>query len=385
VLQVIAVFLPQDRDIASLSLVCREVRERVLGAESAFWRARFKAEYDLPKGRSNEELRREYQIRTIVLRQAIDFKQEKSDHQTLWIEVIQTMLIEALTLPIESSTSKNWEKIRETLTRGRFLCYLKREHPTQVYCAVQLCLTSLALDSEVTKESCGRNDYDLGAVYSFKLPINGPLIDHELLDFTPFIHIHHFWQHHLMGSSENTFYESFSTLPDEQKPKSRKSYASHAYTPCQTYWLDMIVKLGTHLSQIDIMTLEIEHEPSERVWPDECNKIIPLLGGDGMQRTYFQGEQSTLGGDPANNPVFGFTELIARPYGDIPGWTRICFAICEGSSESDETGDTDDFDSHWVHGYEGLLLPGGRIMMGRWLDLKNMDASGRGPFIFWDL
>jgi hypothetical protein len=39
----------------------------------------------------------------------------------------------------------------------------------------------------------------------------------------------------------------------------------------------------------------------------------------------------------------------------------------------------------WVHGYEGVILPGARIMLGRWMDLKNMDASGRGPFIFWDV
>jgi hypothetical protein len=138
--------------------------------------------------------------------------------------------------------------------------------------------------------------------------------------------------------------------------------------------------------------LDIHITPDATFWPDNCNRIIPLYGGTETSRTYFRGTQSTLNGDPAENPVFGFTEAIAHPYGGFPGWTRIGFAICEqpdgSSDEEDEMMDIDDDDSddtyHWVHGYEGVILPGGWIMLGRWMDLKNMDACGRGPFIFWN-
>lgn len=40
------------------------------------------------------------------------------------------------------------------------------------------------------------------------------------------------------------------------------------------------------------------------------------------------------------------------------------------------------FDFHWIHGYEGVILPGGRIILGRWMDM--VDGLDRGPFIFWD-
>lgn len=149
------------------------------------------------------------------------------------------------------------------------------------------------------------------------------------------------------------------------------------------------------LSNTTIQTLDIHIEPDEHFWPDQCKRIIPLRNDPNTSRTYFRGTQSTLNGDPADNPVFGFTESIAHPYGGFPGWTRICFAICEQSDnisdEQDEMAmvvdadDGSDDNYHWVHGYEGVILPGGRIMLGRWMDLKNMDASGRGPFIFWDL
>lgn len=100
-----------------------------------------------------------------------------------------------------------------------------------------------------------------------------------------------------------------------------------------------------------------------------------------MHRVYFDGVQRIHGSNDAANPLFGFTERIAFPYGGIPGWTRICFAICEQSDI--DGGQVWQGDGHWIHGYEGVILPGGNIMLGRWVDLK--DTSGRGPFIFWDL
>lgn len=41
----------------------------------------------------------------------------------------------------------------------------------------------------------------------------------------------------------------------------------------------------------------------------------------------------------------------------------------------------EDFNS--IHGYEGVMLPGERIIIGRFVDLHN--TYDRGPFIFWDL
>ena len=99
---------------------------------------------------------------------------------------------------------------------------------------------------------------------------------------------------------------------------------------------------------------------------------------------YFDGVQRIYGGTgDVKNPLFGFTEPIASSYGGFSGWTRICFTICEDQDKDKMEVDVDHAEfSPWVHGYEAVILPGGRIMMGRWVDLKN--PSGRGPFIFWD-
>ena len=120
------------------------------------------------------------------------------------------------------------------------------------------------------------------------------------------------------------------------------------------------------------MNLHITNDP---FWPAECNKIIPMYPDKDKNRVFFQGMQGLYNQASERNPVFGFTEPIAYPYGGIPGWTRICFAIIPDGNE--------EYSSDWLHGYEAILLPGGRIMLGRWIDLKN--PTGRGPFIFWDV
>lgn len=129
-------------------------------------------------------------------------------------------------------------------------------------------------------------------------------------------------------------------------------------------------------------TLEITSQSDEMFWPDECNAIMPRM--EGTPQKYFSGIQSTYGHQSAENPLFGFTEPFASSYGGFHGWTRICFAICEQTSD-DEPDAWHGISNHWVHGYEAVIIPGGRIMLGRWVDLKEPTGSGRGPFIFWDI
>jgi len=71
------------------------------------------------------------------------------------------------------------------------------------------------------------------------------------------------------------------------------------------------------------------------------------------------------------------------PQQGIPGFQRICFLkFCR--SEYNEV----DLEQIWK--YEGCVLPGGRIIIGRWIHVSlhdNVNPSERlsGPFILWNV
>lgn len=110
-----------------------------MATDSTIWRARFRHKYDTPQGRSAGELKLEYKIRAIVLPQKIDFKQEEdSEQQHVWLQIIQTMINEALTLPGEIETSKTYETLQRVLSATSFLSHPKRAQPSELFCAVQL-------------------------------------------------------------------------------------------------------------------------------------------------------------------------------------------------------------------------------------------------------
>lgn len=138
ILQTITSLLSSDKDVVNFSLVCKEIWERVLATDSTIWRHRFSAKYDIPPGRTSSELMWEYQIRAIVLPQKVDFKQGDGEWQQLWLDVIQTLIQEVLTLPVEVENSKTYNTIQQVMTRSNFLSHPKREQPSELFCAVQL-------------------------------------------------------------------------------------------------------------------------------------------------------------------------------------------------------------------------------------------------------
>ncbi|KAJ5191152.1 uncharacterized protein N7498_010137 [Penicillium cinerascens] len=138
ILQHIASLMSTDRDLSILCKTCKEINERVMAADSGIWRTRFKEKYDLAKDRTSRELKPEYQTRAIVLPRKLDFKQAENEQQKVWLEVIQTMVKESITLPVQIEISKTYGKIREVMTQVEFLSHPKRNTPSDMFCAVQL-------------------------------------------------------------------------------------------------------------------------------------------------------------------------------------------------------------------------------------------------------
>ncbi|KAJ6002861.1 hypothetical protein N7451_005408 [Penicillium sp. IBT 35674x] len=410
ILQNIATLLPNDWDIFKLALTCKETKARILGPEgsnASFWRTRFEQKYDMPQGRTPQEVMLEYQTRSIVLSPKIDLGRCSYEQMNFWLEVIQTMLHEALTLPLPvGATSKTYEQIREAVHRTKFLSRPKTKNKMKgiwryMY-TMQLCLTALALDPAVSPPGY-RDDYNIASVYAFSgyfREFTEPFIQHGRLNILGLMEMRSFWARHLLSPVEGTFYNSFSSLAYDLKPKIRKTDGSNA-TDLSDSWIgyysclhplpssfrderrQTCADLDSHWEQVDTLSLEIESQTNEPFWPAECEELIPRCGSPDIKRLYFYGHQNTLSASrDAANPMFGFVEPMEREHGELPGWCRICFAICE-KTEGIEQSSWSSASSHWVHGYEAVIIPGGRLMLGWWIDMKN--TSGRGPFIFWDV
>lgn len=149
-----------------------------------------------------------------------------------------------------------------------------------------------------------------------------------------------------------------------------------------SWWVELEF---SHFMTFANMTKVLDLEPSQSLfWPEQCCEIIPLVGGSETARTYFNGKQRIHGStDGKANHVFGFTEDIDFAHGGFRGWTRICFTIVQAAEEDGGKPDLVMDSENWIHAYEAVITPTGRLMLGRWLDLK--DTEAKGPFIMWDV
>jgi len=86
--------------------------------------------------------------------------------------------------------------------------------------------------------------------------------------------------------------------------------------------------------------------------------------------------------------LYGRTHALPPQHG-IPGFQRISFVkFCY-----EVQADFQQYDPSQIWGYEGCVLPGGRVIVGRWMDLTGQDGDAiqdpvdefSGPFIYWNI
>lgn len=93
----------------------------------------------------------EYITRAIVLNAKVDPKEKdnEGEREQLWMEVIQTMLEEAVTLPSDSEESKSLECLRTVLKKVNFLSEPKKfEEAPELFYSLQI----VSWPREVSKE-----------------------------------------------------------------------------------------------------------------------------------------------------------------------------------------------------------------------------------------
>ena len=230
-----------------------------------------------------------------------------------------------------------------------------------------------------------------------------------------------FWKYHMVREHENTLYNAFSELEDYERPRwwseqlrqgSGKKLGKcwkGSYAYIERSEIDALRSGRADCEQIQDyfagedsafefqdMMLEVLPEGSEVNWPPAFEQVLrSLTPPKETAKTRAQKRSSTPDEVAQFKPLsFQFEgegcdvaeQFFAAgwlnplpPQQGIPGWQRMTMMKY---FESEDTGEIDT-DALWA--YEGVVLPGGQIILGRWW--SPTEGTGEemysGPFILW--
>lgn len=86
-----------------------------------------------------KELEHEYKSRAVILAHRMDFRGRKTNmKEEAWLEVIHDMLVESLTIPLQASGPKTYNRLREAMSQTNFLSRSKKQRSCLFTCAIQL-------------------------------------------------------------------------------------------------------------------------------------------------------------------------------------------------------------------------------------------------------
>ncbi|KAL5120293.1 hypothetical protein ACEQ8H_001851 [Pleosporales sp. CAS-2024a] len=407
--QAIAHQLDNDVDIARFRAICRGTNDAVDADNGSFWRARFRNKYALKDGRSNTLLKKTYQKRAKQLRRGTGYDFFRG-HKMLEMDV-------SFEGPCEVDEygrpwCKNQRALKKFVVESKILLSNRRAptargEPDSVHpllAAVKLMCSHFLFDLEDAKHNVFAVEESQRMVY---LATNAAPLYSGLgltqVNMEWMLHCLHFFRHHMMDEEVATLHTAMSDLSPMQKPSPWQEPLRKGSYTLGTHWkgtyafLDVpeITKLRRlPLDQIDgnyfcdknvdegkIQSLELEFvEGAQLEWPDIFEKRLHSLRNtvEPQSRTKPKGEPDSenlqfkgTGVDLDDDfNAIGWLNPLPVQHG-IPGWQRITFM-----KHFMDDFDQDEQDNLWA--YEGVVLPGGRIILGRWWyasENVNLNAS----------
>ncbi|TKA39328.1 hypothetical protein B0A54_10346 [Friedmanniomyces endolithicus] len=235
--------------------------------------------------------------------------------------------------------------------------------------------------------------------------------------------LHHinFWKFHMTRSAECTLHDAFHALPADEKPRFWARQLRQGRSTLGTHWKgsyayldrDLIADVRAGRGNDSAIADEFNGEAddgagcfqdlklelvgeSASFWPAAFESHLKALAPPvSRAKTRAQQRSATPEGLSAfKNQSFQFTgeghdvaedfcaqgwlNALPAQHG-VPGWQRMTMMKYY---EDLVTGGVD-YDSLWA--YEGVVLPGGQIMLGRWWSPSDGVGSEQysGPFILW--
>ncbi|KAK5157203.1 hypothetical protein LTR04_005479, partial [Oleoguttula sp. CCFEE 6159] len=414
--KIIATSIEGDKDFCNYRLICHATNDAVEGDGQSAWRHRFLNHFDPPRfkhksGPPNTQLKALYQQRRKWLRRGTRFRMGLSRAEGECLKVLRDLIAESFSEDLNTrqegarSTSRNLECINRFVHTHdllhKVLCPLgqyEEKTPNPLLTTIQLLLTpwSLFLELDVPTFSfeCSQKAvYETAAQMPIFEGINSMDVN---MDFA--LHVANFFKYHLTRYDEHTLFEYFKDLAECEKPKAWKGKLEDGAQKLGQYWkgsyaylqreeIPDIRRLPTgdrifmdHLNAEEndcgFQTLRLQFPPIESTtWPAVFERHLRSLTKP-ISKAKTRAQHRS-GQTPEGEPIsFRFdadgrdnTEKFSAsgwlnplpPQHGIPGWQRLTMMKFY---EDDGGSGSYDLDGLWA--YEGVVLPGGQIVLGRW-------------------
>ncbi|KAH6615265.1 hypothetical protein C7974DRAFT_443417 [Boeremia exigua] len=433
----IAQYLDTDKDIVSFRLVCRGTNDAIDADYGSFWRYMFREKYAFKEGPTNKELRRAYQRRSKMLRRGTgyDFFRGYKKREQDVIEVLRDLIVESFQGLVDEDgygrpRCKNQDRLLGFILNSKILLNdrrapdvrtrsetLEKKEINPMLAAVKIMCSSLLFGYEGLKYHVFAIEQLQRAAYAAtnKAPIYEGLNQTEI-NMEWVMKCLDFFRYHMMNTETVTLGDAMEDLSVLQKPTAWQQSLKNGTVPLSRHWKGTYSFLDPNeqrklrcLSDDDdsdvyfsdknidegkIQSLELNFDPERQLkWPKLFEERLNSLRGanESDLPSKIQGRSKPKNLSKTNLQftgtgmdleddfqAIGWLNALPDQCG-IPGWQRITFM--KHFAE-----DLDDVDSDNLWAYEGVVLPGGRIIVGRWWfasEAVDFNRDYNGPFILW--
>ncbi|KAH0303032.1 hypothetical protein KCU71_g10815, partial [Aureobasidium melanogenum] len=347
-----------DKSIASYRLICRSTKNALDEDEGSFWRTQFLETYDpskqTPTGTRfvvNGWFKEQYQCRKRIERQRFDFQTGNSQKEMECLSLLKDLINESFnTNPRKSKQatihSLNMDRLEKIVKATSLLeCVFRRPYvrskkstPNPTLLAIQLCWTKPLSTTPLKLGKHWKGSYAYVEHDELFLIRDGQNEDYPIPD-------------HMSGDgTDQPFQDLCLDFPEEDLD----------------FWpeiFEQILKSRTKIRYRTATTRAQKRVTGPHVLPESEPVSFCFKG---------QGEDAREG-----FLASGYFNPLPPQHG-IPGWHRMTMM----KYWKDEHGQMD-YNSLWA--YEGVVLPGGMVMLGRWWHPSDDGEEYSGPFIFWNV
>ena len=446
-MQEITDYLDEDKDLCNLSLSFQYANSIIGNAH--FWRTRFVRVFDSPRPDSfintDHHFEDQYKKRKDIMAHIPTFHRGNTRRERQCLAVLRDLMRDANSergsknSKSSGSFSKNIENyIKTFLTDSNLLndIFATRYAPqkyrnsdilpetySQLMRMLQVLMAPSLLDPRPFPMGPQIADFAGSQFMAYSGAKEYPIFygcNGTDVNFDWCLHQLNFWRNHLLREDEASLNSVYKNLEDHERPQywhtllqnndsdyiGKKWKGSYAYVD-----RTVLREVREHRGEVDHIIDEFNGSESKdgfqdlrlqltengaKTWDPAFEGILRSLAKPPEKR---RTRQSSKASSPAMETSksrsfrFGGGGLDAQadfladgwlnqlpPQQEVPGWQRMTMM----KYYTDEYNNQIDWASLWA--YEGVVLPGGQVIIGRWWspnDVMEDDESYSGPFILW--